>query len=93
LANKQPHVDLNLISPLLFLLLLSNPFVIRDIIRKSNSFPSSLILKRYVDFLNIMAYDFHGKWETKTGHNAPLFPASYESDWRKQLAVVSVLSF
>ena len=36
-----------------------------------------------------MAYDFHGKWESKTGHNAPLFPASYESDWRKQLAVDS----
>lgn len=43
---------------------------------------------RYVDFLNIMAYDFHGKWESKTGHNAPLFASSSETEWRKQLCVV-----
>ncbi|XP_054160532.1 probable chitinase 10 [Oppia nitens] len=41
----------------------------------------------YIDFLNIMSYDFHGKWEPKTGHNAPLFALSDETDWRKQLCV------
>lgn len=26
-----------------------------------------------VDFFNLMAYDFHGGWETTTGHQAPMF--------------------
>lgn len=34
-----------------------------------------------------MAYDFHGKWERETGHNAPLFAPSTDSEWRKQLSV------
>ena len=44
----------------------------------------------YVDFLNIMSYDFHGKWEPKTGHNAPLFALSSETEWRKQLSMVNI---
>lgn len=26
-----------------------------------------------VDWINVMAYDFHGSWDKLTGHNAPLF--------------------
>jgi chitinase len=47
----------------------------------------------YVDFLNIMSYDFHGKWEPKTGHNAPLYAQANETEWRKQLSVVSPSNF
>ncbi|XP_045032760.1 probable chitinase 10 isoform X2 [Daphnia magna] len=41
----------------------------------------------YLDFINVMAYDFHGKWENTVGHNAPLFSPSSDSEWRKQLSV------
>lgn len=30
-------------------------------------------LDPYVDFFNLMAYDFHGGWENVTGHQAPMF--------------------
>lgn len=29
-------------------------------------------LKEVVDFFNVMTYDFHGTWESSTGHQAPL---------------------
>merc|ERR1711899_448690 len=40
-----------------------------------------------LDFVNLMAYDFHGKWEKQAGHNAPLYAPSSDSEWRKQLSV------
>ena len=40
-----------------------------------------------LDFVNLMAYDFHGKWESQAGHNAPLYAPSSDSEWRKQLSV------
>lgn len=30
-------------------------------------------VSRDLDFINIMAYDFHGAWDKHTGHHAPLF--------------------
>lgn len=47
---------------------------------------------RYLDFINVMAYDFHGKWERETGHNAPLYAPSSDSEWRKQLSVDNAAS-
>jgi GH18 family chitinase len=29
-------------------------------------------MKEFVDFFNVMTYDFHGTWESSTGHQAPL---------------------
>ncbi|KAI8494146.1 Endochitinase 1 [Branchiostoma belcheri] len=34
---------------------------------------------RYLDFLNLMAYDLHGQWEDYTGLNSPLYAASDET--------------
>lgn len=39
-----------------------------------------------VDYLNVMAYDFHGTWESQTGVNAPLngdgsFTDTYVINW------------
>ncbi|KAF7989656.1 hypothetical protein HCN44_008330 [Aphidius gifuensis] len=41
----------------------------------------------YLDFINLMAYDAHGKWERETGHNALLYSSSLDSEWQKQLSV------
>lgn len=34
------------------------------------------LLHAHVDWINVMAYDFHGGWEMATNHNAPLHPAT-----------------
>jgi len=44
---------------------------------------------RYLDYINVMTYDFHGGWESKTGHNAPLFARPDETGNNSILNVVS----
>ena len=29
---------------------------------------------QYLNFVHVMCYDYHGQWDKKTGHNAPLYP-------------------
>ncbi|KAM6925068.1 acidic mammalian chitinase-like [Xenentodon cancila] len=36
-------------------------------------------ISKYLDFINVMTYDFHGTWETITGHNSPLYKGSHET--------------
>jgi chitinase len=37
-------------------------------------------LARYVDWFNLMAYDFHGSWTNHAGHNAPLYAPATDND-------------
>ncbi|XP_053101265.1 probable chitinase 10 isoform X3 [Hemicordylus capensis] len=34
---------------------------------------------KYLDFLNVMSYDFHGGWDSFTGHNSPLYVGSADT--------------
>ena len=43
-------------------------------------------LSKYLDFINIMAYDLHGHWDANTGEHASLFPSSQDPD--RHLTVV-----
>nr|QOQ34523.1 chitinase [Bostrychus sinensis] len=36
-------------------------------------------IAKYLDFINVMTYDFHGSWETLTGHNSPLYKGSHDT--------------
>uniref|UniRef100_A0A2P2HWQ1 Chitinase 3 n=1 Tax=Hirondellea gigas TaxID=1518452 RepID=A0A2P2HWQ1_9CRUS len=46
-------------------------------------------ISKYLDFINLMSYDFHGKWEKTVGHNAPMDAPSTDSEYRKQLSVIN----
>lgn len=44
-------------------------------------------VNKWLDFMNIMTYDFHGDWEQAVGHNSPLFPLNSASLYNKKLTV------
>jgi len=49
-------------------------------------------LNKYLDFINVMAYDFHNSSDGVTGHNAPLYASRSETnDWNSQLNVDAVM--
>ncbi|XP_014781231.1 acidic mammalian chitinase [Octopus bimaculoides] len=51
-------------------------------------------LAKLMDYISVMAYDFHGPWNNVTGMNAPLFPASYERfPYQRQLNVVWTMQY
>lgn len=31
------------------------------------------VLAKYLDWVAVMTYDYHGQWDKKTGHVAPLY--------------------
>ncbi|XP_053338996.1 acidic mammalian chitinase-like [Clarias gariepinus] len=36
-------------------------------------------ISKYLDFICVMTYDYHGSWESFTGHNSPLYQWSQET--------------
>ncbi|XP_041955431.1 acidic mammalian chitinase-like [Alosa sapidissima] len=36
-------------------------------------------ISKHLDFISVMTYDFHGTWESFTGHNSPLFRGSKDT--------------
>lgn len=48
---------------------------------------------QYLDYVHVMCYDYHGKWDKKTGHNAPLYPRETESASDQELNVEYTLKY
>ena len=48
-------------------------------------------MNKYLDILNLMAYDFHGAWEKFTHHQTPLY--AYPSDAGKDYEDFNVVSY
>lgn len=38
-------------------------------------------ISKYFDWIAVMAYDFHGQWDKKTGHVAPMY--AHPEDWEQ----------
>ncbi|KAM3872057.1 acidic mammalian chitinase-like [Diretmus argenteus] len=37
-------------------------------------------IAKYLDFINVMTYDFHGTWESVTGHHSPLYKGPNDTE-------------
>ncbi|KAL7296158.1 hypothetical protein TKK_0010699 [Trichogramma kaykai] len=58
--------------------------------RQSYNIPE---ISKYLHFINVMAYDFHGSFDGKTGINAPLYPGSWERGAQRQNNVDAAIRF
>ncbi|KAJ8878485.1 hypothetical protein PR048_019063, partial [Dryococelus australis] len=38
------------------------------------------VLSKYLDWISVMTYDFHGQWDKQTGHVAPMYPHPDDTD-------------
>lgn len=46
--------------------------------------------QQYLDFINIMTYDFHGGWVAKTGHHANLYTSKHDDNSIPRSAAIAV---
>ena len=38
------------------------------------------LLSKYLDYVSVMTYDYHGQWDKQTGHVAPIYEHPYDLD-------------
>lgn len=48
------------------------------------------VLSRNLDWISVMAYDYHGQWDKKTGHVAPMY--AHPDDYDMKFNSVILLS-
>ncbi|KAF7209278.1 acidic mammalian chitinase isoform X1 [Nothobranchius furzeri] len=50
-------------------------------------------ISKYLDFINVMTYDFHGSWENVTGHHSPLYKQLSETGAQADLNTDFAMSY
>ena len=50
-------------------------------------------LSKYLDFINVMTYDFHGSWEKQTGHHSPLYKFPGDTDSNRNSVKAQKIDF
>jgi len=48
---------------------------------------------RYLDFVHVMCYDYHGKWDKYTGHNAPLHARNQDSPLDQTFSLAYTIAY
>lgn len=93
-CNKGPKSDKEAFAS--FVRELSAEFKPRGLLLSAAVSPSKMVidegydvptLSKYLDWIAVMTYDFHGQWDKKTGHVAPLY--ARPDDWAPTFNAVS----
>jgi len=51
------------------------------------------MMYKYLDYVHVMCYDYHGKWDKAAGHNAPLHPRPNESPSDQALTLAYTFAY
>lgn len=51
------------------------------------------VLSQYLDWIAVMTYDYHGQWDKKTGHVAPMYAHSQDDNLAFNTVSLHTLSF
>ena len=62
----------------------------RHLISKSSFHPH---LSRYLDYMLLMTYNYHGQWEKLTGHHSGLYPHRNDPKYGEKSQLYQVCAF